>query len=124
MLYYWLPVFLYCLAIFIQSSYPTPEQTGKLPHIDKILHLVGYAVLGILFLRGFRNSKFNSHSSFIKVASVVLAGLYGALDELHQHFVAHRSADIWDVFFDFTGALFGICVYMLFLARYPKMGRI
>jgi len=120
----WLPVFLYCLVIFIQSSHPTPKQVPHLPHTDKLLHLVAYALLGMLFLRGFGNSKFKTNYWFIRVASILLTGIYGATDEWHQYYVPYRSASIWDIIFDFLGGLFGVYIYEVLLERFPKIGRI
>lgn len=122
--YYWFPVLFYCLLIFIQSSLPTPKKTPDVPYIDKLLHFAGYALLGGLFLRGFRNSKFKNHDALISVASILLTGVYGATDELHQYFVPYRSAEISDVFYDFLGGFFGVCAYNLFLKKYPEIGHI
>jgi len=120
----WFPVLLYCLIIFFQSSYPSLARTPDLPYMDKLLHLAGYALLGMLFLRGFRHSRFNDHAGFIKLASIVLTGMYGATDEWHQHFVPYRSAELWDVFFDFAGAFLGVYLYQLFLEKYSIIRRI
>lgn len=122
--YNWFPALVYCLIIFVQSSFPTPKQIAAFPHMDKLLHIGCYSVLGVLFLRGFRNSKYKNHEQIIRVASILLAGIYGATDELHQHFVAQRSANGWDILFDFLGGLFGVYVYLFLLKRYPKIGRI
>ena len=121
---YWFPVIFYCLVIFVQSSHPTIEETPDLPHIDKLLHLAGYAVLGILFLRGLRNSRFKDDHALILTASVLFTGIYGATDELHQHYVPFRTADIWDVFFDLSGGFLGVYVYQVLLRKYPKIRRI
>jgi len=123
-LHYWFPVLLYCLIIFVQSSYPTLERTPALPYMDKLLHLAGYALLGMLFLRGFTHSKFKHHDKLITIASILLTGIYGAADEWHQHYVPYRSADLWDIFFDFSGGLFGVYLYGLLWKKYPKVRRI
>jgi VanZ family protein len=93
-------------------------------NIDKLLHVVGYALLGVLFLRGFRNSKFANEYRVIMAASILLTGLYGASDELHQYYVPYRNGNIWDLLFDFLGGIIGVYVYKLLLERYPKIGRI
>jgi VanZ family protein len=123
-LYYWFPVVVYCLVIFVQSSFPTPEQIPSFPHMDKLLHFSCYSVLGALFLRGFRNSKYKNKEGLIRAASIILTGLYGATDEGHQYFVLQRSAEVWDIFFDFLGGLAGVYIYVFILERYPKTGRI
>jgi VanZ family protein len=123
-LHYWFPVLLYCLIIFFQSSYPSLARTPDLPYMDKLLHLAGYALLGMLFLRGFRHSRFNDHAGLIKLASIVLTGIYGVTDEWHQHFVPYRSAELWDLFFDFAGGFLGVYLYQLFLKKYAIIRRI
>lgn len=122
--YYWFPVLFYCLIIFAQSSYPAPKKTPDLPCMDKLLHFAGYALLGILFLRGFRSSTLKNNNGLIMVASILLTGIYGASDELHQYFVPYRFADIGDILADFLGGLFGVYIYQLLLNKYPRLGRI
>jgi hypothetical protein len=78
-LHYWFPILFYCLIIFVQSSYPRLESTPDLPHMDKVLHFAGYALLGMLLLRGLSHSRFKDHDRLIKVASIVLTGIYGAI---------------------------------------------
>jgi len=123
-LHYWFPILFYCLIIFVQSSYPRLESTPDLPHMDKVLHFAGYAFLGALFLRGLRHSKFKDHDRLIRVGSILLTGIYGATDEWHQHYVPYRSADLWDIFFDFAGGLSGVYLYQRLLAKYPKIRQI
>jgi VanZ family protein len=122
--HYWFPILLYCLIIFFQSSYPALETAPDLPFMDKVLHFGGYALLGALFLRGLRHSKFKDHDRLIKIGSILLAGIYGAIDEWHQHYVPYRSADLWDIFFDFAGGLFGVYLYQRLLEKYPKIARV
>ena len=123
-LYYWLPVLLYCFVIFVQSSYPTPKEIPRIVYADKFFHLLGYALLALLFLRSFRNSKFGNENKFIMAASIFLTGLYGASDELHQYYVPYRTGNIWDALFDLLGGIFGVYVYQRLLEKYPKIGRI
>ena len=121
---YWFPVLLYCVIIFVQSSYPTVQKTYDLPHIDKLIHLAGFAILGVLFFRGFKNSRFKSDFALIRTASILLTGIYGATDELHQYYVPYRTADIWDVFSDLSGGFLGVYIYQALLKKYPAIGRI
>ena len=121
---YWLPVLLYCVAIFVQSSYPAVKETYSLPHGDKILHCVGYALLGALLLRAFMNSKLKHDLVFIRAMSVLLTGIYGATDEFHQHFVSYRTADAWDFFFDLLGGFIGVYIYQILSDKYPGIRRI
>ncbi len=47
------------------------------------------------------------------LASLVIAGLYGAADEFHQLFVPNRDCEFWDWLADFAGT-----VIMVLLIRY------
>jgi len=82
-----------------------------LPHLDKVLHFVAYALLGALFLRAFKTSRIKNNVRFILILSVLLPFLYGISDEIHQHFVPHRSADLMDVLADILGGLMGVYIY-------------
>lgn len=111
-LIYWFPIILYCLLIFIQSSYPSSiERTLELPHLDKMVHFVAYALLGALFLRAFKTSRIKKNAKFMLILSVLLSFLYGIGDEIHQHFVPCRSADPMDVLADMLGGLMGVYIY-------------
>ncbi len=44
------------------------------------------------------------------IASLIISVVYAATDELHQYFVAERSAEIMDIVIDGCGALAGICL--------------
>ena len=50
---YWLPLIGYCVFIYIQSSYPSPERLPSFNYSDKLLHFGAYAVMGILFYRAY-----------------------------------------------------------------------
>jgi VanZ family protein len=121
---YWFPILLYCLLIFIQSSYPSPKIEPNLPNFDKVLHFMGYALLGALFLRAFYSTSINRRLKLIFMLSILLSGLYGISDEIHQYFVPSRSADVMDVAADFVGAAWGVFLYMCFsikhAARSPR----
>ena len=108
---YWFPIILYCLLIFIQSSYPSIKRAPELPHLDKVLHFVAYALLGALFLRAFKTSRIKNNVRFILILSVLLSFLYGISDEIHQHFIPYRSADLMDVLADMLGGLTGVYIY-------------
>ena len=110
-IYYWLPVIIYCLLIFIQSSYPSPESIPALPYIDKILHFVAYAILGVLFFRAFRTQRFKENINLVIVLSILSSSLYGLSDEIHQYFVPCRDTDIMDFFADVMGSICGVFIF-------------
>ena len=52
--WYWFPLIIYCMLIFIQSSYPSPRQLPAFPYSDKLMHFGAYAVMGGLCSRALR----------------------------------------------------------------------
>jgi len=95
-LFYWLPVILYCAAIFVQSALPSPDSLPRFAGSDKFLHAAAYAILGIPVIR------------------ILCASCFGISDEVHQYFVSARNADGMDVVADAVGAAVGVCgIYIL-----------
>ena len=112
-IYYWPPLLIYCLLIFIQSSYPSPEniQSLNLPYIDKFIHFAVYAILGMLFFMIFSTQRFKKININMVIAlSILSSSLYGMSDEIHQHFVPYRDADIMDFFADVMGSICGVYI--------------
>ena len=116
-LFYWLPVFIYCLLIFMQSSYPSPESVPDWPYIDKLLHIAVYALLGALFLRAFKTLRIRQNLKLVMILSILLSSLYGISDEIHQHFVPFRNADFMDALADMFGSVGGVYVYQLLSSK-------
>jgi len=49
--------------------------------------------------------------------SVLLSCLYGISDEIHQHFVPYRDADVMDVLADTIGGIMGVYIYQRFAGK-------
>ena len=113
LLFYWFPIIIYCLIIFIQSSYPSPETVPDLPYMDKLLHFSVYAVLGALLLRAFKTTWLKNNIKLVITLSILASSFYGISDELHQYFVTCRNADIMDVLADILGSVCGVYLYWL-----------
>ncbi len=111
LLIYWFPILIYCLLIFIQSSYPSIKSVPELPYIDKVLHFFAYALLGALFLRALKTTRIKNKLKLVLILSVLLSSLYGISDEIHQYFVPHRDADLMDILADMLGAIMGVYIY-------------
>ena len=117
-LFYWIPVMGYCLLIFVQSSYPSAPRPEDLPHTDKLLHFLAYAILGVLFFRAFGNTlQGKADSRLLMILSIIGASLYGISDEIHQHYVPSRHADMADILADTIGGIYGVFFYHLFLPK-------
>jgi len=110
---YWLPLILYCLFIYIQSDYPSPEQIPSFPLVDKVLHFIAYGLMGILFYRAYQTLRIKDNIQLLMLLSVVSASLYGISDEIHQSFVPFRDAEVADIIADIIGAFSGVYLYRL-----------
>lgn len=104
----WLPVVIYCLAIFALSSL---EQVPK-PQLlsDKWGHLILFAGLGFLFARlvaGMRNVTFLQ----LLAVTALFCLIYGITDEAHQYFVPGRTSEIGDIVADTIGGFLGVLLY-------------
>jgi hypothetical protein len=111
----WLPSIIYMAAIFVVSSV---SDVGPMPGgvSDKSLHMLSYAVLGVLLLIPLARGVWAGVSWKRALAAIVLATLYGMSDEFHQSFVPGRSSDILDVVADAIGATGGVGVVGLLAA--------
>ena len=106
--FYWLPPIVYCLAIFFQSSFPGPERMPDVRFLDKLLHFVAYALLGILFYRAYETLPLKDNHKLLILISISSASLYGISDEIHQYFVPSRHADMLDVTANTLGSIWGV----------------
>ena len=113
--FYWLPLILYCLLIYIQSANPSPNQIPSIPFVDKVLHFAAYGILGILFYRAYQTLRIRDNLPMLMLLSVVSASLYGISDEIHQSFVPFRDAEVGDVIADIIGAFSGVYLYRAFV---------
>ncbi len=110
--WYWFPLIIYCMLIFIQSSYPSPRQLPAFPYSDKLMHFGAYAVMAGLCSRALRVTRLSWRPIRILLFSALFAALYGVGDEIHQFFVTSRTADRMDVLADLLGGTFGaVCFY-------------
>lgn len=102
----WGPALLWAATIFTLSAQPRlPLDLGH--GRDKLAHVAAYALLGALLARGQRRSDLRPW------VPVLLGVLYGASDELHQHFVPGRSVDALDWAADCVGVLAGVALVHL-----------
>ena len=108
---YWLPLYLYAGLIFYVSSIPKPLPQISIPYFDKFLHLIEYAIFGILAARAFKNSPREIFHRNFKILAVLAAVAYGASDEFHQLFVSYRACDVFDITADLAGGTIGAIFY-------------
>lgn len=108
---YWFPLIIYCLAIYIQSSRPSPEHIPDVHFLDKILHLGAYGLLGILFFRAYETLPIKNRKNLLIFISIASATLYGISDEIHQYFVPFRQSDILDAVANAIGSICGVYIF-------------
>lgn len=73
-------------------------------------HLTEYAILALLTMRAINLSRQNQperqSAGYFRsaVIALLIAAIYAATDEFHQSFIPSRTASIYDVLIDTTGA--------------------
>jgi len=111
----WLPFALACVGVWIVSSLPHVPVPSFLRflHADKLLHFLGYVVLGgsALFGAGTRPLVRNALLAWALVA------IWGAADEWHQSFVPGREASAGDFVADVAGAALGVSLLAWWSSR-------
>lgn len=104
------------LSPIIKWIYPalTEEQFHFIHHlIRKSAHFSEYFVFYLFLYRGVRGARVGFRWSW-GLGAWFLAAVYACLDEVHQAFVASRTASPYDSLLDSIGALFAllaVCVW-------------
>jgi VanZ family protein len=142
-LHAWWPALLWASFIFILSTDTfSSEHTGSIlepmlrwlfpsfsadvvdtvhHYIRKSAHFCEYYVFAMLLYRGVRGAHKGWRWTWGLTALFIAAG-YSALDEIHQTFVASRTASPYDSLLDSVGAFVAITVLWLwFRSRKPAM---
>jgi VanZ family protein len=89
--------------------------------IRKTAHFTEYFVFGLLLYRAIRGSHQSGWRWSRGLAAWFIAAGYSALDEIHQAFVASRTASPYDSLLDSIGAFVAVVVlYVIFRFRQPR----
>jgi VanZ family protein len=107
-----LPWLLYSGLIYIVSSH----SLERLPRFtifgwDKVIHMTEYAVysfLAAIALEAFEEKDVTLNKL---VLAFIITALFGASDEIHQLFVAGRSASVFDFIADLIGGMIGLFLF-------------
>ncbi len=108
---YWLPALLWAAVILVGTSLPRvpgPDIEGG----DRVAHLLAYGVLGALLMRAYRWCQGLSCRR-AALMTILVGGLYAALDELHQAPLPHRTASVHDFAADLAGLAIGAALLWL-----------
>ena len=111
LLKYWVPLYVYAGFIFYLSSVPRALPDIGIPFLDKILHVCGYAVFGLIASRAFRNSSRKVFLENFKIFAILVSIAYGISDEFHQALVPGRQFSIFDMIADGIGGVIGVFAY-------------
>ncbi len=114
---YWLPTLIYCVLIFILSSFSKPFPKSLVLLNDKLLHIVEYSILGFLLARSIFSLDLRYSKRLLFVSAVILSTLYGISDEVHQSLVPGRNVSFGDMISDGFGSLIGAFGYFKMLLK-------
>ena len=91
-------------------------------YIRKSAHFTEYLIFCLLLYRGIRGAR-TGWRWIWGLSAWFIAAAYSALDEVHQAFVASRTASAYDSLLDSVGALFAVAILWLwFRLRHPRTG--
>jgi VanZ family protein len=88
-------------------------------YLRKTGHVVGYAMLGLLLLRGFWMT-FRHRPGWLRLLPVFAwlgTALVATIDEWHQSFIPSRTGTPWDVLLDSTAGLAALVLAYITLRR-------
>ena len=109
---FWFPVIIYSGIIFGMSSIPRLDISIRLPFIDKLLHMVAYGILGLLFFRAFYATAGQRPKIEIVIYTLLFCFMHGIGDEYHQAFVPGRMATFADVIADHVRVFLGTVLHV------------
>ena len=93
------------------------KRTQKI--IRKLAHFSIYTSVGFLLMLLFVTYKQLTNKKKI-IISTIIGVIYASSDEIHQKFIAGRSAQITDVYIDTLGIILGILLVLLIVKIYEK----
>lgn len=111
---FWLkvPAILYAALIFgLSSLQKTPLDEMPFWNFDKLVHLLEYAVFGILLMLAFRSDQIDQPMRRANLQTIIVGILYGLSDEIHQFFIPGRISSIEDFVADALGILLGVWLF-------------
>ena len=97
------------------------HQIARIHHlIRKSAHFTEYFIFSILLFRAVRGARIGWRWTW-GITALIIAASYACLDEIHQAFVASRTATPWDSLLDSVGAFFAYLVlFTYFQLRKPS----
>jgi len=114
-----LPLIIYWLILFTLTS--LPASMAIVTEIgDKISHFGAYGLLSVfLYLTMYFQDKFPLLKKYPGIFTILIASIYGLLDEIHQIYVPGRFAEVLDWLADFSGSVAAVLITR-YLLEYLK----
>jgi len=101
----WSPLIIYMAFMWFLSSQSGDKiQLVPIPFLDKVLHFLEYLIFGFLVARVISLPEGKKSRIRLFISVIVIALIWGAIDELHQSFVPLRDANLFDLIADCIGA--------------------
>ena len=98
------------------------ETTFVFPHRDKVAHFGFHGIivfLGTLFVRERRAMNFDINRGIIQM--FLFSVIYGIIIEVLQWVMPYdRTAELWDILANLSGAVFGVLLIKRYLTRIAK----
>ncbi len=118
----WAPAIAYAALIVVASSLPASSmpQYQALWSLDKVMHFCAYAGLGFLVARAWWVGPVRPRPWVAFGIAVVMAGAFGALDEVYQSLTPGRFSDAKDAIADACGAATGAAALTMLRMRYRR----
>lgn len=114
----WLPPLLWAGVIIFATSTPAELVPSQVTTFDKIAHFTMYAILAALLTRHISEATGRWRAAAL---AIVIAVVFGAVDEWHQRFIPGRSTELADWHADSLGALAGATIMALASRRAPPL---
>ncbi len=117
---YTAPLLAYLACIVWLSHQPGRPGSLPFPHLDKLIHLVEFAIVGVLIVRWLaRHPRLRPATPGRTIAFAVVLGIaFALLDEFHQSFVPGRSTEALDLVADAVGVSAGAWLWTVAQARF------
>jgi VanZ family protein len=112
-----IPAVLVVITIWFLSSQSVLPQLKGILGYDKLLHLLAYLALSGSAALWFPPEQWESRRFLTFLLTVIIASVYGMIDEIHQSFVPGRDCSVWDWIADTLGAMIGAGAGMLGVRR-------
>lgn len=110
--------------IFYLSHLPGDSlHLPNIVNIDKALHCLAYATLGLAYIIAFAAHWRRSHPRLFVASVPLFCLLYGVSDEFHQSFIPGRSVSGADLMADFVGGLLAVLVFGIWQWLAPRRSR-